>query len=45
MVAPFFGCLTGGLLYDLFIFTGDSPINEAGFGFGKRGDGQEMDQV
>ncbi|KAK9250731.1 aquaporin-3 [Lipomyces tetrasporus] len=27
MVAPFFGCLFGGLLYDTFIFTGESPIN------------------
>ncbi|KAH6683011.1 aquaporin-like protein [Halenospora varia] len=27
MVAPFFGCLFGGWLYDVFIFTGDSPIN------------------
>ena len=45
MVAPFLGCLTGGFLYDLFIFTGDSPVNEAGFGFGERGTGLEMDQV
>ncbi|KAH8597372.1 aquaglyceroporin like protein [Bisporella sp. PMI_857] len=27
MVAPFFGCLFGGWIYDVFIFTGDSPIN------------------
>jgi len=27
MVAPFCGCLTGGLFYDLFIYTGRSPIN------------------
>ncbi|KAG5979998.1 hypothetical protein E4U55_004510 [Claviceps digitariae] len=27
MVAPFFGCLAGGGLYDLFIYTGDSPFN------------------
>lgn len=27
MVAPFFGCTFGGFLYDVFIFTGDSPIN------------------
>ncbi|KAL1876846.1 hypothetical protein VTK73DRAFT_9148 [Phialemonium thermophilum] len=27
MVAPFFGCLFGGWLYDMFLFTGDSPIN------------------
>ncbi|KJZ72061.1 hypothetical protein HIM_08516 [Hirsutella minnesotensis 3608] len=27
MVAPFFGTLSGGFLYDLFIYTGQSPIN------------------
>jgi len=27
MVAPFFGCCFGGWLYDMFLFTGDSPIN------------------
>jgi len=28
MVAPFLGCTFGGLLYDLFIYTGpESPIN------------------
>ena len=27
MVAPFCGCTFGGFLYDLFLFTGDSPIN------------------
>ncbi|KAG9256772.1 MIP family channel protein [Emericellopsis atlantica] len=27
MVAPFFGCTFGGFLYDVFIFTGESPIN------------------
>jgi len=28
MVAPFLGCLFGGLLYDVFIYTGpESPIN------------------
>ncbi|RDA94233.1 hypothetical protein CP533_0587 [Ophiocordyceps camponoti-saundersi (nom. inval.)] len=27
MVAPFMGTLTGGALYDLFIYTGESPIN------------------
>lgn len=30
MVAPFFGCLFGGFLYDVFIFTGE---NELGVGF------------
>lgn len=33
MVAPFFGCLLGAFLYDLFIYTGtDSPINEPWMG-------------
>jgi aquaglyceroporin related protein len=27
MVAPFFGCTFGGWLYDMFLFTGESPIN------------------
>lgn len=27
MVAPFFGCTFGGFLYDMLIFTGESPIN------------------
>ena len=27
MVAPFCGCVFGGFLYDVFMFTGDSPIN------------------
>jgi aquaglyceroporin related protein, other eukaryote len=27
MVAPFFGCTFGGWLYDMFLFTGASPIN------------------
>ncbi|ORY08545.1 aquaporin-like protein [Clohesyomyces aquaticus] len=27
MVAPFCGCAFGGFLYDLFIFTGQSPVN------------------
>lgn len=26
MVAPFFGCLFGGWLYDVFIFTGMFPL-------------------
>lgn len=27
MVMPFLGCVFGGFLYDLLLFTGDSPIN------------------
>lgn len=27
MVAPFFGCCFGGWLYDVFLYTGESPIN------------------
>lgn len=32
MVAPFCGTVTGGFLYDLFIYTGHSPINTAYIG-------------
>ena len=32
MVAPFFGCTFGGFLYDLLMFTGESPINEEWMG-------------
>ncbi|KAK5175297.1 glycerol channel [Saxophila tyrrhenica] len=35
MVAPFLGCLFGGLIYDIFIFTGASPINTPYMGLGK----------
>lgn len=27
MIVPFLGCLFGGFLYDVFIYTGESPIN------------------
>lgn len=27
MVAPFMGCTFGGFLYDVLLFTGESPIN------------------
>jgi len=27
MVAPFVGCIFGGFLYDVFIYTGPSPVN------------------
>lgn len=27
MVSPFLGCTFGGFLYDLLLFTGESPIN------------------
>lgn len=31
IVAPFAGCLFGGFLYDVFIYTGpESPINRYG---------------
>jgi aquaglyceroporin related protein, other eukaryote len=33
MVAPFCGCLFGGWLYDLFLFTGVSPVNTPYLGF------------
>ncbi|ATY64616.1 Major intrinsic [Cordyceps militaris] len=32
MVAPFLGTLFGGFLYDVFIYTGPSPINSPWFG-------------
>jgi len=33
MVAPFFGCVFGGLLYDIFIYTGpESPVNSPWMG-------------
>ena len=33
MVAPFCGCMFGGLLYDLFIYSGpESPVNSPRFG-------------
>ncbi|PHH61264.1 hypothetical protein CDD81_642 [Ophiocordyceps australis] len=32
MVAPFCGALAGGTLYDVFIFTGESPVNKPWFG-------------
>lgn len=34
MVAPFLGCLFGGFLYDVFIYTGPSPINTPYMGLG-----------
>jgi aquaglyceroporin related protein len=34
MVSPFFGCVFGGFLYDLLMFTGESPINEEYMGLG-----------
>ena len=32
MVSPFFGCLFGGFLYDVLLFTGESPMNEPYWG-------------
>lgn len=32
MVSPFCGAAFGGLLYDIFLYTGDSPINTTGMG-------------
>lgn len=32
MVSPFLGCLFGGVLYDVAIYTGESPINTPWFG-------------
>ncbi|KXL50219.1 hypothetical protein M433DRAFT_151369 [Acidomyces richmondensis BFW] len=33
MVIPFIGCTLGGFLYDLLLFTGESPINTPFLGF------------
>lgn len=33
MVAPFFGCALGGFIYDVMLFTGESPINTEWMGF------------
>jgi hypothetical protein len=33
MVAPFCGCAFGGLIYDLFIYTGPCPLNTKWLGF------------
>jgi aquaglyceroporin related protein len=35
MVAPFFGCLLGGFLYDVFLHDGPSPINTPMMGFAR----------
>ncbi|KAF2204586.1 aquaporin [Delitschia confertaspora ATCC 74209] len=32
MVAPFCGCIFGGFLYDVFIYTGPSPVNSPWLG-------------
>jgi aquaglyceroporin related protein len=41
MVAPFLGALTGGGLYDLFLFSGESPANSPWLGLrGERSNGQ-----
>lgn len=32
IVIPFLACFTGGLFYDFFIYTGESPINADGWG-------------
>jgi len=35
LILPFIGAIFGGFLYDLFVFTGPSPINARGLGFYK----------
>lgn len=35
MVAPFFGCTFGGWLYDMFMWTGESPINTEAAGLAR----------
>ncbi|KAK4540431.1 hypothetical protein LTR36_009177 [Oleoguttula mirabilis] len=34
---PFLGCLFGGIVYDVFIYTGPSPINTPWFGLAELG--------
>ncbi|KAF2768627.1 aquaporin [Teratosphaeria nubilosa] len=47
MVAPFCGAFIGGLLYDVLLFTGESPINSPYFGLYKLSPGlrREWDGV
>ncbi|KAG7284288.1 hypothetical protein NEMBOFW57_010657 [Staphylotrichum longicolle] len=35
MVIPFLGCLSGGALYDFFIYTGESPMNKPYLGLNR----------
>ena len=35
MIAPFFGCTFGGWLYDMFMWTGESPINTEAAGLAR----------
>lgn len=35
MIAPFFGCAFGGWLYDMFMWTGESPINTEAAGLAR----------
>jgi aquaglyceroporin related protein, other eukaryote len=35
MVAPFLGCTFGGWLYDMFLYTGESPINTEAAGLAR----------
>jgi len=35
MVAPFCGCSFGGWLYDMFLYTGESPINTEAAGLAR----------
>ena len=35
MVIPFLGCLTGGALYDFFIYAGESPMNKPYLGLNR----------
>lgn len=35
MIAPFFGCTFGGWLYDMFMWTGESPVNTEAAGLAR----------
>lgn len=42
MVAPFFGTTFGAFLYDVFIFTGESPINTPYWGLTRFAGGRKQ---
>lgn len=43
LILPFIGAALGGFLYDLFVYTGPSPINAPWLGFKKFVDRDEQE--
>lgn len=43
LILPFIGAALGAFLYDMFVYTGPSPINARGLGFGKLFDAEEQE--